>query len=222
MSLRQNRNRRAELIKTIEGKLGAKVLVYFTADSPVVSAMIAEDAILPVFDHLRAIGTQKRLALYLYSPGGQMETPWKLVTTLREFCEELHVVIPYKAYSAATMIAIGTDKIWMTRKAELGPIDPALQVNPLPGKDGSSPRLPDLGVEDIAAYLTFIRLDRIVSIGEGESRVSATSTNIECEIIDCKGCVIAPGFIDAHSHSDLQVLENRTEKLSASSKSARV
>jgi N-acyl-D-amino-acid deacylase len=32
-------------------------------------------------------------------------------------------------------------------------------------------------------------------------------------VIDCSHCVIAPGFIDAHSHSDLQVLEGRTEKL---------
>ncbi len=33
------------------------------------------------------------------------------------------------------------------------------------------------------------------------------------KVVDCAGCVIAPGFIDAHSHSDLKVLENRTEKL---------
>jgi hypothetical protein len=76
---------------------------------------------------------------------------------IREFCDELHVIVPYRAYSAATMIAMGTDKICMTSKAELGPIDPALQVNPLPVKDAGGPRLPDLGVEDIAAYLTFIR-----------------------------------------------------------------
>src|SRR6476619_531378 len=29
---------------------------------------------------------------------------------------------------------------------------------------------------------------------------------------DCSGLTITPGFIDAHSHSDLQVLEKRTEK----------
>jgi N-acyl-D-amino-acid deacylase len=33
------------------------------------------------------------------------------------------------------------------------------------------------------------------------------------QMIDCSGCVITPGFIDAHSHSDLQVVEGRPEKL---------
>ena len=36
---------------------------------------------------------------------------------------------------------------------------------------------------------------------------------VDCPIIDCQGLALAPGFIDLHSHSDLQVLEGRTEKL---------
>ena len=46
-------------------------------------------------------------------------------------------------------------------------------------------------------------------------RISAVSCGIEAPAarrIDCMGLTIAPGFIDAHSHSDLQVLENRPEK----------
>ncbi len=35
-----------------------------------------------------------------------------------------------------------------------------------------------------------------------------------CRAIDCSGLAVAPGFIDLHSHSDLQVLETeRTEKV---------
>jgi len=150
-----DRKDRLKLIENIEGILGGRVLVYFTADRPIAQAMIADDAVLPLYDHLRAIGPQDRLVLYLYSCGGQMEAPWKIVTMLREFCKELFVVVPYKSYSASTMVAIGADKIYMTKKGELGPIDPSSKVG-VP-KDGSLPQLPELSVEDVAAYLTFMR-----------------------------------------------------------------
>lgn len=48
-----------------------------------------------------------------------------------------------------------------------------------------------------------------MKIAEARSGVSAA----DCELIDCAGLAAAPGFIDLHSHSDLQVLEGRTEKL---------
>lgn len=92
--LLQQRQQRLDLISRMSEFSGAQVLVYFTADSPVMGAQIAEDALRPMFDHLRSMGAQKRLALYLYSGGGAMEAPWKMVTMLREFSENLHVIVP--------------------------------------------------------------------------------------------------------------------------------
>jgi N-acyl-D-aspartate/D-glutamate deacylase len=50
----------------------------------------------------------------------------------------------------------------------------------------------------------WIEDERIARIGSAPGSADA--------VIDCAGLTVSPGFIDAHSHSDLQVLENRPEK----------
>jgi len=53
----------------------------------------------------------------------------------------------------------------------------------------------------------------VLVIGEGIAEVGRFDPPAGTEVLDCSGLVVSPGFIDAHSHSDLQVLENRLEKV---------
>ena len=56
-----------------------------------------------------------------------------------------------------------------------------------------------------------IENDRIAAIYKADDQPDCPI--IDCPTIDCSGLAISPGFIDLHSHSDVQVLERRTEKL---------
>ena len=51
-----------------------------------------------------------------------------------------------------------------------------------------------------------VRDQQIDSVGDIEA-------SPDMEVVDCSGLVVAPGFIDVHSHADLEVLEHRPEKV---------
>jgi N-acyl-D-amino-acid deacylase len=57
------------------------------------------------------------------------------------------------------------------------------------------------------------RVESILLDGQRIAAVGAEVTAADCQTIDCRGLAVAPGFIDIHSHSDLQVLDGRKEKL---------
>ncbi|HZQ51056.1 MAG TPA: D-aminoacylase [Bryobacteraceae bacterium] len=49
--------------------------------------------------------------------------------------------------------------------------------------------------------------------GDRIERIAPDLQVANCPVLDCSGFAVCPGFIDLHSHSDVQVLEHRTEKL---------
>lgn len=151
-----SRDSRVPLINAIEQRFESKVLTLILGDRPLFPLQIADDCVRPMYDHLLRIGRVPKLQLFLYSLGGQTEVPWKIVNMIRQFCDTFEVIVPYKAYSAATMICMGADRILMTRKSELGPVDPSLMINPQNGAPQTLV-LRDLGVEDVASYVSFLR-----------------------------------------------------------------
>jgi ATP-dependent protease ClpP protease subunit len=71
------------------------------------------------------------LHLLLYSPGGDGETAVRILRSIHTRCKKLAVIVPDRAKSAATLIALGAHEIIMGPTSDLGPIDPQMQ---LPGK----------------------------------------------------------------------------------------
>lgn len=143
-----------ELIRQIQNERSSKVITYITGDRHPFGSRIAEDAVRPLYEHLLSAGKNDKIDLLLYSRGGDVSVPWRIISMFREFCSEFSILVPYKAYSAATLISLGADKIIMGKKAELGPIDPTLEKG-AQGEAGGVPQ--SISVEDVNSYISFIK-----------------------------------------------------------------
>jgi hypothetical protein len=143
-----------KLITQIQTIRHSKVVAYITGDRQPIGAMIAEDAVRSLYEHLLSVGQSTKMDLLLYSRGGDVSVPWRIVSMFREFCDDLSVLVPYKAHSAATLVSLGADRIIMGKKAELSPIDPTLRKMTI-GEITGPPQ--EISVEDVNSYISFIR-----------------------------------------------------------------
>jgi len=141
------------LLQQIEKSRNSRVITYLTSDRQgPFNARVATDIIPLVSNQLRTIGKTPSIDLFLYTAGGDTMVPWRIVSMIREYCEKFSVLVPYKAHSAGTMIALGADEIVMSDLSEISPIDPSTAnvFNPI---DPANPqgRIP-ISVEDVMAY----------------------------------------------------------------------
>jgi len=74
----------------------------------------------------REIPTQReqtQIDVWLDSPGGDAHAAYKLALDLRARAKVLRVAIPDLAKSAATLLSLGMDEIYLAPGADLGPLD---------------------------------------------------------------------------------------------------
>jgi hypothetical protein len=156
---------RIGLIRTLEALRQSRVLLYVTGDRPGGLETQIHSEVLDYFvDHLDTFGLPTKISLFLYSRGGETLAGWSIVNLIRHFCDEFEVIIPSKAHSTATLIALGADGIVMTKQATLGPIDPSINSPFNPQFPGGQPnqRIP-VSVEAVAGYLDLARTEGIVA-----------------------------------------------------------
>lgn len=116
---------RQKLISEIEKKRDSKLIVYISK----LDYMIDYDDIQTFGAMLDSIGVSENIDLLLHSGGGIGVVAEKMVEMIRRYCrKDFRVIVPNLAKSAATMIAISSDRIVMGVTSELGPIDPQLTV----------------------------------------------------------------------------------------------
>ncbi len=66
------------------------------------------------------------IVLLLESPGGQARIAYRIARLLNETCGEVITLIPRWSKSAATLLALGTDRVIVSGLGELGPLDAQL------------------------------------------------------------------------------------------------
>ncbi len=169
---------RKELYSQLEASRGNPLIVYVTSTRPNLSTHMAGDAILEIIDQVRLIPKERRAVDFLIiSNGGDPITAQRIISILRERFDRINVLVPYVAYSAATILALGADEIVMHPFSNLGPVDPQLRI-PGEGKDGKRSGI-QFSSEDIRNYIDFVVND----VGITEQMHLTTAFNALAEAV---------------------------------------
>ena len=105
-------------------------------------------------EQLRTIGPQPTISLVIISNGGHGSASLRIAHILREYCQNLHMIVPSRCASAATLLTLAADKIIMSPSGYLTAIDSSLT-------HGLNPRGPDnrpvsVSVDQIKRILKFL------------------------------------------------------------------
>lgn len=143
------------LINEIEQKINSKILVYFMEpDSSIVNGDVDY-----FYSHIKDLQKDKSLTLILVSNGGSGMAAWRIANMLKQYCNELTVIIPSRCASAATMLSLSADKILFGPAGYLTAIDTSLNHELNPKSDDKSGKPVSISVDQINRIKEFIDKD---------------------------------------------------------------
>ena len=102
--------------------LGEPIITYWNSNK----GSICQNDVAGLYALLRKLGTIERLTLFVKSDGGSGQASLRMVNLLRRYVKHLTVLAPLECQSAATMLALGADRILMGPLAHLSAVDTSL------------------------------------------------------------------------------------------------
>ena len=143
---------RKTIYQELENLRKRPIISYVTSIRPGCSGQMAQDVLPIMIKQINKIqNSNDGIDLLILSNGGDPIVSWRIISLLREKFKKVSVLIPYTAYSAATLLALGADEIIMHPFGNLGPLDPQLSFIDNQGKQKT------ISYEDIAKYVEFVK-----------------------------------------------------------------
>ena len=128
-----------------------------------------------IYDNRAEVGEGKRLEILMHSPGGHPDYAYQAMKFFRRRYEEVNIIVPLMAKSAATLMCLGADKIFLGEFGDLGPIDTQIDDPVDKGEKSVSPLdefksleyMRDMAIEWMAYYAGVANQEYGLSIKQG-------------------------------------------------------
>jgi hypothetical protein len=111
------------LLKKIQPRVDGALVTYWTSTS----GSVCDNDVMALQELLQDLGPQRQLTLVVKSDGGSGMAALRMVHLLRQYTRRLTLLAPLNCASAATMLALGADRIGMGPLSYLTAVDTSLE-----------------------------------------------------------------------------------------------
>jgi Serine dehydrogenase proteinase len=105
-------------LEELQDLRGRKAILY--------SGMIHGESLPALYKCLQQLGKMDELDLVLKTTGGEVVAARRFALLLHEFAKHLTILVPYRAWSAGTLVCLSADELIIGPLAELGAVDPQI------------------------------------------------------------------------------------------------
>lgn len=116
-------DRTQRLLRRVESALDGPFVTYWMSPG----GSVCDNDVMAMSELLSSIGSKGTLTLMVKSDGGSGMAALRLVHLLRTHARRLRVIAPLNCASAATMLALGADEIFMGPLSYLSAVDTSLE-----------------------------------------------------------------------------------------------